>query len=132
MMMTAIELPVLLALYADMAPGVAFARLQKSLGLLKRAGIYTARVVIWMMVRQRLDSRGSLTSAVDDLLLGRMDALLSRCKRIREKRVGASTGGYCRGRQKMPILLLERTVDEILLRLRTRLGEHTSVSPGGV
>lgn len=130
-MMTIIELPVLLALYADIAPGGLFARLQKSLGLLKRAGIYTARVVIWMMIRQRLDARGSLTSAVDDLLLGRMDAVLSRCKRIREQRIGACTGGYCRARQKLPLKLLERTVDEILLRLRTRIGEQTPVSSTG-
>jgi putative transposase len=130
-MMTAIDLPVLLAVYADIAPGELFVRLQKNLGLLKRAGIYTARIVIWMMIRQRLDGHGSLASAVNDLLLGRMDALLSRCKRVMEKRVGTSTGGYCRARQKLPMALMERTVDEILLRLRTRIGNHTAVSSTG-
>jgi hypothetical protein len=127
--MTTSELPVLLNLYAQMAPGELFRLLQRDLGVTKRDGIYTARVVIWMMILQRLDQRGTLASTVEQLAQGKLDALLSRCKRVREKNVAVSTGGYCQARQNLPKMLIHRTVDEILQRLRNHLAEGTA-QPG--
>ena len=122
--MIASELPVLLNLYARIAPGELFRLLQRNLGLTRRAGIYTPRVVIWMMMGQRLDARGTLAVAVDHLASGELDTLLSRCKRVQENEISVSTGGYCQARQNLPKVLLERSVEEILQRLRNDLGER--------
>lgn len=122
--MIASELPILLNLYTQIAPSELFRLLQRNLGLTKRTGIYTPRVVIWMMITQRLSARGTLADAVEELALGKLDGLLSRCKRVQEHRVSVATGGYCQARENLSKVLLERSVEEILQRLRNQLGER--------
>jgi hypothetical protein len=125
--MTCPELPVLLNLYMRIAAGELFRLLQRNLGLRKRTGIYTARVVIWMMIAQRLSARGTLAVAVEELAMGKLDGLLSRCKRVREKRISVLTGAYSQARQNLPKVLLERSVEEILQRLRNDLSERMTL-----
>ena len=122
--MTTSELPVLLSLYSHIAPGELFRLLQRGLGVTKHEGIYTPRVVIWMMMLQRLDRRGTLASTVEQLALGQFDPLLSRCKRVRERNIAPSTGGYCQARQNLPKMLMDRSMDEILQRLRNHLSQR--------
>lgn len=116
---------VLLNLYTQIAPGALFRLLQRNLSLTRRAGVFTARVVLWMMMTQRLQRRGSLADVVDQLATGAFDGVLSKCKRVRERRISGATGGYCQARQNLPTLLVERTVDEILQRLQNRLGQRS-------
>jgi hypothetical protein len=118
------ELPVLLNLYTQIAPAELFRLLQRDLRFTKRTGIYTPRVVIWMMMMQRLQPRGTLAAVVEQLALGKLDGLLSQCKRVEENRISVSTGGYCQARQNLPKLLLERSVEEIVQRLRNHLSER--------
>lgn len=113
-----------LNLYVQVAPAELFRLLQRQLGKIVRNGIYSARLVVWMMMRQRLQG-GTLARSVEALAQGRFDPLLSRCKRVREQRIGLSTGGYCRARQNLPKLLVSRTVEELIERLRQRIGNHT-------
>lgn len=113
----------LFSLYRQIAPAELFRLLQRQIGLKGRAGIYTARLVMWMMMVQRLQPRGTLASSVAQLVEGRFDPLLSQCKRVQEKKIGLSTGGYCQARQHLPKLLVNRTMDELLERLRQRLLE---------
>lgn len=70
---------------------------------------------------QRLRPWGTLASSAAELVQGLVDSLLSRYKRVREKKIGLSTGGYCQARQNLPKLLVDRTMDELLERLRRRL-----------
>jgi hypothetical protein len=121
--MKAPELSILLNLYAEIAPSALFRLLQRNLGLRRRSGIYAARVVIWMMMMQRLHARGTLADAVQQLALGECDHLLSKCKRVREHKIAVSTGGYCQARRNLSKVLVERSVDEILQRLRNHLSE---------
>jgi IS4 transposase len=116
-------------LYQQLAPAALFRLLQRELSLRVRAGIYTARLVIWMRLIQRLQPRGTLASSVAQLVEGRFDPLLSQCKRVREKKIGLSTGGYCQARQHLPKLLVSRTMDELLERLRSRLLESEPEFP---
>jgi hypothetical protein len=113
-------------LYLQLAPGELFRLLQRQMGVKVRNGIYSARLVIWMMINQRLQARGTLASSVEQLVQGRFDALLSRCKRVREKKMALSTGGYCQARQHLPKLLVSRSMDELIERLRSRLLESGS------
>jgi DDE family transposase len=99
--------------------------LQKQMGLKVRRSIFTAQVVMWLMIRQRLQPRGTLASGVESLLCGEVDGLLSGCKRAREKRISHRTGGYSHARQRLPQLLCRQVLAELLTRLRE------IVNPGG-
>jgi len=122
------DLSALLNLYLQIAPAELFRVLAKQLGVIRRNGIYTARVVIWMMMTQRLQGGGSLARSVEELAQGRFNVVLSKCKRVREKRVALSTGGYCQARQRLCKLLLIHSMDELLERLRQRLLGPTDAS----
>jgi hypothetical protein len=108
-------------LYQRLAPAELFRLLQRQMGVIVRDGIYSARLVLWMMIDQRLDARGTLANSVEQLVQGRFDPLLSRCKRVQEKRIAVSTGGYCQARQRLPKLLVRRSMDELIEGLRSRL-----------
>ena len=116
-------------LYLQLAPAELFRLVQRQVGLIARHGIYSARLVIWMMINQRLQARGTLASSVEQLVQGRFDPLLSQCKRVREKKIGLSTGGYCQARQRLPKLVVSRSMDELTERLRSRLLESGSALP---
>jgi hypothetical protein len=48
---------------------------------------------------------------------------------VREKKIGLSTGGYCQARQRLPKLVVSRSMEELTERLRHRLLESGSVLP---
>jgi hypothetical protein len=114
------------SLYLQLAPAELFRVLQRQMGVRVRNGIYSARLVIWMMIQQRLQARGTLASSVEQLVQGRFDGLLSRCKRVQQKKIALSTGGYCQARQHLPKLLVSRSMDELIERLRSHLLESGS------
>lgn len=113
----------LLNLYTSIAAPELFRLLQRESGQVVRSGIYSARLVIWMMINQRLQAGSTLARSVEQLVQGRFTALLSCCKRVTEKRIGLGTAGYCQARQHLPKLLFTRTVDELVERLRARMGK---------
>jgi hypothetical protein len=121
--MTASDSVLLLNLYLQIAPGELFRLLQRQLGARFRNGIYSARLVIWMMMSQRWQVGGTLASSVEQLVQGRFDPLLSQCKRVRDKKIALSTGGYCQARQNLPKLLVSHSVNELIERLRSRVLE---------
>jgi putative transposase len=127
--MAHVDSAALFSMYRQIAPAELFRLLQREMGLKVRAGIFTARLVIWMMLIQRLQPRGTLASSVAQLVEGRFDPLLSPCKRVREKRIGLSTGGYCQARQHLPKLLVIHTMDELMERLRQGLLESAPELP---
>jgi len=116
-------------LYRQIAPSELFRLLQRQMGRRTHDGVYTARVVLWMMILQRLQPRGTLASSVAQLAEGRFDPLLSRCKRVRQKHISLLTGGYCQARQQLPKLLVSRTMNELIERLRQRLLESVPELP---
>src|ERR1700687_6080859 len=79
--------------------------LEKQVRRKARRSIYTAQVVIWLMMLQRLQFGGTLATAVEALLSGAVDGLLSGCRRAREKRISRRTGGDSPARQRLPKLL---------------------------
>jgi hypothetical protein len=99
--------------------------LQKQARMKIRRSIYTAQVVIWLMILQRLQPRGTLATSVEALLTGAADGLLSRCGRAQQKRISRRTGGYSHARQRLPKLLCKQVASELVTRLREIL------NPGG-
>lgn len=90
-----------------------------------RRCLYTAQVVIWLMIVQRLQPKGTLATGVEALLTGAADGLLSGCGRARQPRASRRTGGYSHGRQRLPKRLCWQVMQELVLRLREIL------MPGG-
>jgi len=92
--------------------------LQRQAGVKTRRSIYTPQVVLWLMIRQRLQPKGTLASSVDALLTGAADCLLSGCGRAQQKRISRRTGGYSHARQRLPKQLSWQVMTELVLRLR--------------
>lgn len=111
----------MLSLYSQIAPGQLFRQLQRNLGMNVHDGIYTPRVLIWMMLGERLDARGTVACSVEHLAEGRLNCLLSECKRARTRRISLATGGYCQARRHLPMMLIERTMETLLQTLRQTL-----------
>lgn len=127
--MTSPHLSAILPLYREVAPVGVLEYLQKQAGLSCRRGIYVPQVVLWLMIAQRLQARGTLAHAVQLLQAGAVDALLPDCRRVREGRVSSRTGGYCQARQKLPKMWVRQVSDEILERLRGKLSEGKPAPP---
>ena len=87
-----------------------------------RRGVYSAQVVLWLMILQRLHRVGTLAAAVQLLIQGAATPLLQNCRRVRRRRISARTGGYCQARQKLPALLCRNVMREITEQLRKMLG----------
>jgi hypothetical protein len=87
-----------------------------------RRGVYSAQVVLWLMILQRLHRVGTLAATVQLLIQGAAGPLLQNCRRVRRRRISARTGGYCQARQKLPALLCRNVMWEITEQLRKMLG----------
>src|SRR5580704_19737334 len=91
-----------------------------------RLGTYSLFVVIWLMIYQRLNGKGTLGSAVQ--FLARQATHWRRWptvgKRVREGRISARTGGYCQARMKMPTLVISGVCDQIFEQLQARMREQ--------
>lgn len=90
-------------------------------GIGSRQGIYSFAVVVWLMIVQRLDDKGTLSSALQQLLQHRPAYLLSDCKRVREGKISPRPGAYCQARQHMPIVVARHVSEHILAQLMAEL-----------
>jgi hypothetical protein len=117
------ELADILNLYQKAAPESVLEYLQGQINKHTRTGIYGVRVVLWLMIVQRLQG-GTLASSVQQLAQGAAEPLLSPgCRRVREGRISTATGGYCQARQRIPKLIVTRVSEEIVERLREQLNQ---------
>jgi putative transposase len=90
-----------------------------------RQGIYSMAVVVWLMIYQRLNSKRTLSSAVQ-FLASQAIHWRRRChvgKRVREGRISVRTGGYCQARLKMPTLVASSVSDHIFEQLQSLMRE---------
>jgi hypothetical protein len=122
------ELSTILQLFQRVAPPQYWRQRSAGTGFRKR-GIFSLRLVVWMMISQRLEANGTLTSAVQQLRGGGFRPLLGRCKRVREGRISAAHGGYCQARQKLSKLVVKQIVEELFQRLQAVLGESQESGP---
>jgi hypothetical protein len=97
--------------------------LQKQAGWKTRRGIYSARVVLWLMILQRLHAGASLAAVVQILIQGACGELLENCQRVRRKNISSRTGAYCQARRKLPKLLCRQVSEEIVEKLRQVLSQ---------
>ncbi len=119
LIMSPLDIDSIHELYRKVLPSGFLRQLDRQFGL--RRGIYRAGVVVWLMMRQRLETNGSLAQTVRELRSPAGHKLLRPCKRVREGRISAATGGYCQARHKLPILAANMIADEIFERLQGQL-----------
>lgn len=115
----------LLCLYQRVVSVAFLEYLQRRRSTKLRRGIYSARVVLWLMMLQRLHAGATLATAVHLLHQGSADALLDNCRRVRRRRgISVRTGGYCQARLKLPKLLCRQVCREMIEQLRKILGQQ--------
>ena len=89
-----------------------------------RRGVYSVAVVLWLMIYQRLNSKRTLSSAVQWLARNAASLLPHNdCKRLREGNVSTNTGGYCQARQKLPKLVAVSLMDNLFDQLQQHMRE---------
>lgn len=123
--MTSPEWSNMLELYQRVLCSGVMQYLEKQSAPRARRGIYSASVVMWLMMLQALQRKGTLAMAVQRLREGAAGPLLYRCRRVRRGRISGRTGGYCQARVKLPKLLCRQVNQEMVERLREIL------HPGG-
>jgi putative transposase len=122
--MTSPDWQSVLCLYQQIVTAGLLQYLQKQNGRRARRGVFCARVVIWLMMLQRLHRGATLAMAVQLLIEGAADPLLQDCHRVRKRSISARTGAYCQARQKLPKLLCRQVSEEITEQLRQILARH--------
>jgi hypothetical protein len=88
-----------------------------------RRGIYSVPVVLWLMIVRHLQAKGKLSQTVQWLRQSGTASWLEPCKRVRERRISAATGGYCQARMKLPTLVVRQVSEQMQERLRNQLSE---------
>jgi len=100
---------------------------QQQTGAKFRRGIYSVRVVVWLMILQRLYAGGSLSMAVQLLIQGAAAPLLDKCHRVQQGSISSRTGAYCQARQRLPKLLCRMVSQQIVEQLMRVLGADPAV-----
>jgi len=106
----------LFGLFGKAVPPEFFDQMQQRLGLPVR-GIYSLAVVVWLMMWQRLDGRGTLATAVQQVVQGVLGDLVPPEKRVREQRVSSNTGALSRAQKRLSLEVVEGACDQIFAHL---------------
>jgi putative transposase len=115
-------------LFQTALPTQFFERLRKSSGQRPEKGVYTAAVVVLLLILQRLlQGKATLSGAVQQILSGRLKRLLPRHKRIEEGTLSGNTGAYSRARSRLPKAVAVMAADQVVEYL---LAEHKEALPG--
>jgi hypothetical protein len=113
----------LLRLFERVAPPWFFRELFQKHGYIFREGIYSARVVMWLMMWQRLQGNRSLAAAVQHLLQSGAKDLHSDCRRWTQDKVSAANGSYCQARQRLPKIIITEVTERMVGQLRAEMQE---------
>ena len=109
-----------LDLFLKAASDEFFGQLKKDLKISKRQRIYDLPLVMWLMMVQRWDGKGTLSTAVQQVVEQRPAMLLGKHKRIREGTVKVHTGAYSDARHRMPVAAAKKVADRVFEELMQR------------
>jgi hypothetical protein len=94
-----------------------FESLKEDFGIVENRRVFTLTVITWLMIMQRLSPKGTLVTAVSELIHGNGRELMESCKRVREESISAGTGAYSQARQRVPVeaarRIAERTFEQL-------------------
>jgi hypothetical protein len=107
-----------------------FEQLNGQLGIKMARRIFNWSVVIYGMILQRLDAKGTLHVAVTRLIPSLEK--FSCHKRVREKRVSANPAGFSRARGSMPMSVVDRSFDHLFETLHREGGGVADCHPASL
>lgn len=84
----------------------------KNSGATIRTRVFPWAVVIWLMIWQRLSKGGSLASTISAIRVGTFEGAY-RSSGASYFKISGSTGGYSQARSRLPLKLVESSVDKI-------------------
>src|SRR5712692_5180212 len=111
----------LFRLFQKAAPACFFRELGQKYGYDLRECVYSASVVVWLMMWQRLQGNRSLEAAVQYLLQCDNKDLRSHCKRWAQDKVSTANGSYCEARRKLPKPIVSEVTERIIGQLRAEI-----------
>ena len=103
----------LLAIFRAAVPSDFFRDLRKASGKRAEGGVYTVELTTWMIMRQRLDGKGTQSTAVQEVAEGRPQALLRSHKRLAEQTLSSNTGAYSRACRRLGQGVAEQVANRI-------------------
>lgn len=113
-----------LSLFELLLPAEYFAELRDKEKIRENNRVYTQAVVLWLMIVQRLLGKGSMETAVLELVRGLpADFWPRRCKRLQtgpegqKPKLSCNTGSYNKARQGLPLTIVEQCADRVLAQL---------------
>ena len=119
----------LLDLFQQLLPLQFFWATMKQAKVKENNRVYSSRVVVWLMIWQRLQAQGTLESAVLELLGGLPGNFWPQpCKRMAHaaevggRRVSKQTGAYNKARQELSLAVLTQCCDQAFQGLIDQAG----------
>lgn len=126
-----------LPLFQRLLPFDFLQQIQQKAGVRRHNSLYSALVVLWLLVLQRLYGGVPLQAAVLELLRGLPASFWPRpCKRMRDwqqqgKLPSSHTGAYNQARQALPLLVVQQASDRICAQLTAEMaGRSPGSAPG--
>jgi len=89
-----------------------------------REGVFSPALVMWLSIASRIEGRGDLMSALDQLSNGMADEVLRRNTRSERASVSRSNSGLCRARQRLSLNLVERVCELVSDAAMKQVSEH--------
>lgn len=85
-----------------------------------RQGIFSFALTTWLMLLQRINSKHSLVGAIEELLKGGAEQILSkmsRSKKVRNRKISLNSGGFSQARSRLSLERVRSFVDFVLGKL---------------
>jgi hypothetical protein len=102
--------------YREVLPQSAVAQMLQGRSVFSRGSPLSAWVVIWLMIYQRLDIKGTLSVAVREMLVGSIRRYVPQTEDAEP--LSANTSAYSQARSKLPVDMAEKASDMIFDGLR--------------
>jgi len=99
--------------YQQAVTEVRIAEMLKGQSAFSRKGPYSARLVTWMMIRQRLHPKGTLSVGVRELLSSPAEAFVQLTGKDPAVGLSANTSAYSQARSRVTLDLVEQVADLI-------------------
>ena len=126
-----------LSLYLRLLPSVFFDQLRQKEKLRENNRVYTAAVVMWLMITQRLQGSGTLETGVLELVRGLPASFWPRpCQRLQKRpggqkpKLSGNTGSYNDARQGLSVKVVEQSFDQVFGQLHAEA--HKSAAGMGL
>lgn len=93
-----------------------------------RRGVFSFALTVWLMLLQRINTKHSLVGAMEELLTGGGEQILSkmsRSKKVRNRKISLNSGGFSQARSRLQIEKVRSLVNFVLEKLSKAYGKDS-------